>query len=177
MPGDATRPILDRIKENVFNLVGTARIRGRWWLDLFAGTGGVGIEALSRGADFCVFIENNREAIRTIHENLAITRLADRADVRRDDAFAYLNRRASDDEPFDVIYVAPPQYQELWQKTLGAIDRQPEWLFPNGIVIVQIDPREYGEATLDHLELYDQRRYGNTMLCFYERRQTSGPEE
>jgi 16S rRNA G966 N2-methylase RsmD len=124
-----------------------------------------------------VFIDSNREAIKIIQENLAITGLADRAEVRRDDAFAYLNRRAPDDEPFDVIYVAPPQYQELWQKTLGAIDRQPEWLFPNGIVIVQIDPREYGDATLDHLELYDQRRYGNTMLCFYQRRQIPEHEE
>src|SRR5512143_1674201 len=89
VPGDTTRPITDRVKEALFNIIGGDVIDSRWW-DLFAGTGAVGIEALSRGAAFARFTDLNRLPIDTIKSNLATAALADRADVRRADAFAQL---------------------------------------------------------------------------------------
>ena len=166
VPGDSTRPIMDRVKENLFNILGSS-VSGSRWLDLFAGTGQVGIEALSRQAAEVVFVDNIYAAVRTIHENLRHTQLADYAQVHKVDAFRYLESPAG--APFDLIYVAPPQYKELWQKVLLIIDQQPgQYLNPDGLVVVQIDPVEYVELELVSLIAFDQRRYGSTMLCFYE---------
>ncbi len=165
VPGSATRPITDRVKENLFNLVRDDLV-GTRWLDLFAGTGQVGIEALSRGATSVVFLDTAVQAVRTLHENLRATNLTERAVVRKADAFAYLRHGATD--LFDVIYVAPPQYRQLWLKALEMIDAQPDKLLrPDGLVIVQIHPKEYQETPWQRLHLTDQRQYGATMLCFY----------
>ena len=174
VPGDSTRPIMDRVKEALFNILGTG-IRGCSFLDLFAGTGSVGIEALSRGADRVVFIDNDRLAIRTIHENLEHTRLAERAEVLRADAFAYLQQQ--NPEAFEYIYVAPPQYKGMWKAILLALDEDPAHLQPDGVVVVQIDPREREDVTLDVLRLYDERVYGRTLLWFFERPADEEPSD
>ncbi|NIV33769.1 MAG: hypothetical protein GWN58_31280 [Anaerolineae bacterium] len=70
--------------------------------------------------------------------------------------------------PFDLIYIAPPQYQALWSKTLLALDAAPRWLDPGGLVIVQIFPKEFEPLSLTNLRLSEQRKYGSTLLCFYE---------
>jgi 16S rRNA (guanine966-N2)-methyltransferase len=166
VPGDTTRPITDRVKENLFNILGDW-VQDTRWLDLFAGTGQVGIEALSRGASEVVFVDKARPAIMTIRNNLQHTKLTKGAEVFHQDAFDYLHQMNV--APFDVIFIAPPQYQELWRKVLLILDRQLDvFLSPQGLVIVQIDPKEYREQDLKNLFLYDQRKYGNTMLCFYE---------
>jgi 16S rRNA (guanine(966)-N(2))-methyltransferase RsmD len=164
VPGDSTRPITDRVKENLFNIIGP-EIVGTSFLDLFAGTGGVGIEALSRGADFARFYDLERRAVRTIHDNLEITKLGDRAEVQQRDALVVLAN--GPDRAFDTIFIAPPQYQELWKQALLALDAQPGWLEATGWVVVQIDPREFEEVELGELELFDRRKYGNTELLFY----------
>ncbi|MCB8945472.1 MAG: 16S rRNA (guanine(966)-N(2))-methyltransferase RsmD [Ardenticatenaceae bacterium] len=165
VPGDTTRPIMDRVKESLFNILGLDVLDTRW-LDLFAGTGQVGIEALSRGAAEVVFTDNTRQAIKTIHENLQTTQLSQQAQVVQVDAFAYL--RGFGDRPFDIIYVAPPQYKEMWVEVMTIVDERPSHLLaPDGLVIVQIDPKEYRPLTLKNLTLDDQRRYGNTQLDFY----------
>lgn len=167
VPGEKTRPMMDRIKENLFNLLGPHFVPESRWLDLFAGTGQVGIEALSRGASEVVFVDTLRAAINTVHGNLKLTDLADGARVVHKDAFAYL--RTSVNTPFDVVFVAPPQYHGIWEEVLAVIDEKPErYLTPLGFVIVQIDPREYEEQALQGLQLYERRTYGNTELCFYE---------
>lgn len=165
VPGDSTRPIMDRVKENLFNLLRdeTADLR---WLDLFAGTGQVGIEALSRGAAEVVFIDSVRAAIRTIEANLRHTRLAENGTVIRSDAFTYLKRQGK--RPFDLIYIAPPQYQRLWVQAIQQVDRQTSTLLTeNGIAVVQINPKESEELPLKNLTIYDQRKYGNTLLIFF----------
>jgi len=165
VPGEGTRPITDRVKESLFNILG-ADVRDARFLDLFAGTGGVGIEALSRGAREAVFVEQGRAALDTIRANLALTRLAARARVVRADVFAFL--AGTPDAPFDYIYIAPPQYKELWSQTLRAVDAHPAWLSEDSQVIVQIHPREFHDLALEHLTLADERKYGSTVLCFYE---------
>ena len=166
VPGDAIRPITDRVKESLFNILGDFVVGARV-LDLFAGTGAVGIEALSRGAAEAVFIDKSSAALRTIRANLQHTRLADRATVLRADAFKYLTGPI--EAPFDLIYVAPPQYKGLWSDALRALDARPAWLSKrSGIVVAQIHPREYQDLLLHNLVEYDQRKYGSTLLCFYE---------
>lgn len=165
VPGDSTRPIMDRVKENLFNIIGPW-VAGSRWLDLFAGTGQVGIEALSRGAVETVFVDKVRPAIRTIQANLETTKLTAVAQVVQSDAFAYLRRGGG---LFDVVYVAPPQYLGVWVEVMRVLDARPnDFLTTDGVIIVQIDPKEYEELALSNLTLYQSRRYGNTQLCFYE---------
>ncbi len=166
VPGETTRPITDRTKEALFSILGNWIVDARV-LDLFGGSGAVGIEALSRGAAHVTFVEQAQAATRAIGENLRITNLADRALVKRADAFKFLAQ--SPPEPFDLIYIAPPQYKQLWINAVQTIDEHlGEWLLPDGAVIAQIHPKEYQELALQNLVLYDQRRYGSTLLCFYE---------
>ncbi len=165
VPGDTTRPIMDRAKENLFNLLGD--VAGERWLDLFGGTGQVGIEALSRGAAEVVFIDKVRPAIRTIESNLKTTKLTDRAEVVQMDAFTYL--RGFNKRPFHLVYVAPPQYKKLWIEAMEILDQNPTtFLTERGIVVVQIDPKEFEDLSLNNLSMYEKRKYGNTLFCFYE---------
>jgi 16S rRNA (guanine(966)-N(2))-methyltransferase RsmD len=157
---------MDRVKESLFNILGA--VGGTRWLDLFAGTGQVGIEALSRGAAAVVFVDSARAAIQTVRDNLAYTRLTDGATVVQADAFRFL--RETSEPPFDVVFIAPPQYKELWIAALSAVDAAAErYLTEDGQAVVQIDPREFKELPLLNLVLRDKRRYGNTLLCFYAR--------
>lgn len=167
VPGDTTRPITDRVKENLFNIVGNWVVHTRW-LDLFAGTGQVGIEALSRGAQEVVFIESAARAVRVIQSNLLHTKLSESGIVVHTDAFAYLKQRI--EQPFDVIFVAPPQYKNYWSRVLHILDQKINtYLTQDGVVIVQIDPKEHQMLELATLYEFDIRTYGNTMLSFYER--------
>ena len=135
-------------------------------LDLFGGTGAVGIEALSRGAEHVFFVDRSRAAVRTILQNLTHCRVAERATVARRDSFEFIEK--FEGEPFDLIYIAPPQYRELWKKALAAVDGCAALLVEESVVIVQIDPHEETPVELDSLIEFDRRRYGSVMLIFYE---------
>lgn len=189
-----TRPIIDRVKTALFDIL-SVRVEDVSFLDLFAGTGSVGIEALSRGAASATFIELNASMLKLVRENLQITGLADRAETLHADAFKFLQARATDPgrsqgqaipsprhaqgaregrpyerRNYDIIYVAPPQYQGMAARALGLLDSSP--LVPeSGLVIVQIHPKERPEVIavpLACLRLTDERRYGSTLLLFYE---------
>ncbi len=163
VPGGGTRPITDRAKSALFSILGQDVIGCRF-LDLFAGTGQVGIEALSRGAAEAVFVERGAAALQTIRENLAATRLTERGQVVRADVFEYLR---GEPQPFDYVYIAPPQYRGLWLEALRAVDERPGWLTEDGWVIVQMDRREYQDVPLTNLRLFDRRDYGGVTLCMY----------
>lgn len=168
VPGDSTRPITDRVKAALFSILNSQdMIEARRYLDLFGGTGAVGIEALSRGAAEVVFCERDRLALKTLRRNLEATGLAEGAVVVPGDAFAYLQRPNL--AAFDVIYIAPPQYQGLWLRALERVDARPELLTPDGFAIVQIFPKEWSPPVLKELTLLDQRRYGSTELFFLGR--------
>jgi 16S rRNA G966 N2-methylase RsmD len=112
-----------------------------------------------------VFCERDRTALRTLRHNLELTGLAGRATVVAGDAFAYLARPQA--EAFDIIYIAPPQYQELWLRALRLVDDRPEVLTSEGQAIVQIFPKEWAEPKLVNMILIDERRYGSTALFFF----------
>jgi 16S rRNA (guanine966-N2)-methyltransferase len=168
VPGDTTRPITDRTKESLFNIIGSD-IEQSSFLDLFAGTGGVGIEAISRGAYYVRFIDKIRLAVETIKANLESSGLKVDCDVIQADAFHILSK--SPDRQFDYIFIAPPQYKKMWVKALALLDQNTGWLGNDSWVIVQIHPVELEEMILNHLNLFDQRKYGSTTLLFYETKQ------
>lgn len=166
VPGNTTRPITDRVKEALFNILGTDVI-GSNFLDLFGGTGSVGIESLSRGAKKCVFLEISSQAVTTIKNNLKATRLGDFAQVLMVDAFRYLEKQPV--EKFEYIFIAPPQYKSMWKKALLLVDHNQDLLTEDGWVIVQIHPVEFEEINLSNLQEFDRREYGSTLLLFYSR--------
>lgn len=167
VPGDSTRPIMDRVKESLFNIIGRDVIDSTF-LDLFAGTGSVAIEALSRGAASAMLLDIDAKAIRTIQENLQQTKLESRAVVRKQDAFALL--RSSPEHAFDFVYIAPPQYHAVWRSALQQLDANSKWVAEDGQIIVQIDPTEREQVALQRFEPFDERRYGNTLLWFFQHR-------
>jgi 16S rRNA (guanine966-N2)-methyltransferase len=172
-----TRPIIDRVKTALFDILST-RVEDARFLDLFAGTGSVGIEALSRGAASATFIEMNYRVLKLVRENLKITGLGDRAEILHTDAFKFLQSYISESQTlpgsqkrqYDIIYVAPPQYQGMAARALQLLDNS--HLVPGtGLVIVQIHPKERPVVTavpLTRLTLTDERRYGSTLLMFYK---------
>ncbi|MEW6084389.1 MAG: 16S rRNA (guanine(966)-N(2))-methyltransferase RsmD [Chloroflexota bacterium] len=169
--GDTTRPITDRVKEALFNIISSDVIASNWW-DLFAGTGAVGIEALSRGAAFVRFTDSNREPIETIKYNVEHCGFTSQAEIRRADAFAYL--ASPPDRQFEYIYIAPPQFKDMWVKALELVDDNIKWLADDGWAIVQIAPREFkfSTVTLKNLEQFDERKYGTTLLVFYQKKES-----
>jgi 16S rRNA (guanine966-N2)-methyltransferase len=169
VPGDSTRPILDRVKVPLFDIL-RPQLEGISMLDLFGGTGAVGIEALSQGAKHCVFLDTNARAVSTIKDNLTTCELLEKAEVRHTDAFIYLKNCA---KSFDLIFIAPPQYKGLWIEAIRMIAERPHLLADEGLIIVQIDPKEYELLQLETLRETQQRKYGNTVLVFYSK--FSGP--
>jgi 16S rRNA (guanine966-N2)-methyltransferase len=165
VPGDSTRPILDRVKTPLFDIL-RPTLAGSSVLDLFGGTGAVGIEALSQGAAHCVFLDVNARAVATIKENLTTCGFSDRAEVRHTDAFIYLK---NSQKSFDLIYIAPPQYKGIWIEALRTVAERPHLLADKGQIIVQIDPKEYEKLALETLTEQSQRTYGNTVLVFFTR--------
>jgi 16S rRNA (guanine966-N2)-methyltransferase len=158
-----TRPITDRAKESLFNIL-APRIPDRRFLDLFAGTGSVGIEALSRGCAHATFVERSSRAVQGIRHNLALTGLESRAEVVSRDVFAYLREA---ERPFDVIFVAPPQWRGLWSRAVQLLDGRPGWLAENAVVVAQHDPAESARLDLERLRLSDQRTYGRVQFTFF----------
>lgn len=166
-----TRPVIDRVKTALFDILG-ARVDDVRFLDLFAGTGAVGLEALSRGADHATFIELSQQVVAVLRENLQTTGLADRAEVIKGDAFRFLDLAAAQGKRYDMVYIAPPQYHQLAAKAMAQVERLP-LTEAGALVIVQIFPKE--RVDLDQLPLQkfrqvDERRYGSTLLLFYEHR-------
>lgn len=162
---EGTRPISDRAKEALMSILGQ-RIPGARVLDLFAGVGNVGIEALSRGAAHATFVDRERGPIADIRKNLEKTRLAESATVVRADVFDHLRR--PDTRPFDIVFCGPPQWLGLWEQTANALDERPELLTPDGVAVIQCDRAEWKPPALGNLAITGERRYGSTLLAFLE---------
>ena len=167
-----TRPIIDRVKTALFDILST-EVEETRFLDLFGGTGSVGIEALSRGATHATFIEMNFKVLKLLRENLQTTGLADRAETLQGDAFKFLEQKSKGTpqtaDPYDIVYVAPPQYHGMAARALEILDTSP-LVAEHGLVIVQIHPKEretVAAIACQRLALSDERRYGSTLLMFY----------
>lgn len=164
IPGNQTRPITDRVKENLFNIIGSDIINSTF-LDVFAGTGSVGIEAYSREAEYIQFIEKNKKVFLILRDNLRYISNQKAFSLINTDAYKYLKNYSP--RRFDYIFIAPPQYRRMWKRAIKLIDENKDLLNDNGWIIVQIDPIEYESLQVLNFIEFDKRKYGNTMLVFF----------
>lgn len=167
-PGKATRPVLSRVRQAIFNTIGTA-IEGNRVLDLFAGSGGFAIEALSRGAASAVTIDLDAAAVKAIRANLAHCKVEEPVEVYKNDAFAAIEKLAARGARFDLIAIAPPYWKGLQGRALAAVDRA-ELLAPGGLLFVQRDEKEApSPERAGRLVRSKVKEYGNTIVEWYER--------
>ena len=157
--GEAVRPTYSRVKEAMFSIV-QFDIEGRRVLDLFAGSGQLGIEALSRGAQSCVFVDIGKTALGTVFENLKATGLSDRAALMNADALSYLG---SCREPFDLVFLDPPYASGLLEKALLLL---PQVLNKGACVVCETSSETVLPDTLDTLTA-KRYKYGATALWIY----------
>ena len=162
--GIDTRPTTDRVKEGIFSSI-QFELEGRRVLDLFGGTGQMGIEALSRGAAHCTFVDLRKEAVAIIRENVALTGFEDRAQIIQGDALAFLSRCR---ETFDVIFLDPPYGSGLLEKTMelvGTIDIVSE----NGIIVCENGSSAGWPMVSPPYRLQKEYRYGKIKTAVYRR--------
>jgi 16S rRNA (guanine(966)-N(2))-methyltransferase RsmD len=158
------RPTSDRVKESMFNIL-QDDIVGKVVLDLFAGTGNLGIEALSRGAKKTIFVEKGRQALRLIERNLTQFGLEERSEILPKDAnraIGILNQRG---ESFDLILMDPPYEKGLIQRTLMKLNSYPIY-HKDSILVIEHDRREPLSTVMDGWNLIRQRRIGDTVISF-----------
>jgi 16S rRNA (guanine966-N2)-methyltransferase len=169
-PGPGTRPLGDRVKETLFAIL-EPRLRGSTFLDLFAGSGAAGIEALSRGAARAIFVEHDAAALRTVERNLERTHLAgEGAGLVRADALQYLRGAARVDAPFDVVFVDPPYAEsDLLRQSLEllAATGARRSLAPGATVVAKHSWRTPPPASVGLLASERERRFGETTLTFF----------
>lgn len=161
--GLKTRPTTDRVKEALFNILGQT-MQGSSFLDLFAGTGAIGIEALSRGAESLVLVEKGPQALRVIKENLELTGLGNNAKVINKDVYIAMETLQS--EQYDYIFMDPPYLKEHEGKVLCIIDRL-SLLKDNGIVVIERSKLDTLPLQVGRIKLYREEKYGDTVLSFY----------
>lgn len=162
-----TRPVSDRAREGLFSSLG-GLVDGARCLDLFAGSGAVGIEALSRGAAWCTFVERGRPAAAVVRENLARTKLADRAEVRIVDVRSYLRKRSSATPAVDLVFVDPPYDTgpDALAGVVAALDAG--WLAgEEWVVVVTRGQKGLLPAVPVHWAAWRQLRYGDSLLTLY----------
>lgn len=173
MPGGGkTRPAMDKVKGSTFNIIAPI-VFGARFLDLFAGSGNLGIEALSRGGSYAAFVDASRECTKTIHENLEMCRLAEQAEVFTMDCLKFL-KTWKYTEPFQVVFIDPPYLKGLLEPLL---DYLPECSFFNAETLFIIERQKkdsIGLADRPRFIQVDERNFGDTVLTFF--RLGSSPE-
>ena len=161
--GSSVRPTTDRVRESVFNSLGSlGRVADAVVLDLFAGTGALGIEALSRGARRATFVERDRVALGAVRANLDRTGLSDRAEVVAGDALEFVRRPRPEDvgAPFDLVLLDPPYAFDAWPELLA--DVAARW--PGAWVVGESDRVVVDEPADTSQRLVTVRRYGTTVV-------------
>lgn len=172
LEGMETRPTTDRVKEGLFNII-QFDIEGRRVLDLFAGTGQLGIECLSRGAEFAVFLDQRADAVKLIRENLHTTGLQDRAQVIQGDAMAFLNKSPG---KFDLIFLDPPYQSGLLEEAVQSLTAF-DILNPHGIIIAEHPVNRPMPLSVATGYTYRTYRYGKIGLTIYRRSANEKSEE
>ena len=160
-PGEVTRPTSDRVREALFSVLG-ASVQGARVLDLFAGSGALGIEALSRGAASAVFVDRAPRAIAAVQANLAALGIA--AEVRRIEARAWLRTASMRGEAYDLVFLDPP-YRRAGELGRELSDGLAAVLAPGGRVVTESNRRDPLELKLP---LLDERRYGDTVIRIHD---------
>ncbi len=163
------RPTSDRVKETVFNIL-SSQIVGAAVLDLFAGTGNLGLEALSRGATSATFFDVAKQSLAAIKENIAHTNFKDRCEVRKTDALLGLNFFQKSPRKFDLVFCDPPYNRGLIDKVLTILDNPDSILSPDAILIVEHSCHEKLTDRLAYLQLKRTEKFGETLISFVVRK-------
>ncbi|MHB1392034.1 MAG: 16S rRNA (guanine(966)-N(2))-methyltransferase RsmD [Clostridia bacterium] len=170
------RPTSDKVKESLFNILGDVVIDSVF-LDLFGGTGGIGIEALSRGAKHAVFADADIKSIKVLKGNLEHLNIKDNVEVFNTEYSTAISKLYMNKKEFDIIFIDPPYSVGLAQNALKEIDKYPI-LAQSGLIIVEHDSRDDMPSSLGKLYMYRSKQYGNTTLSFYAiSKQTQQKEE
>ncbi|MFY0546121.1 16S rRNA (guanine(966)-N(2))-methyltransferase RsmD [Brevibacillus sp. H7] len=165
VPGKGTRPTTDKVKESIFNMIGPY-FSGGLALDLYAGTGGLGIEALSRGADRAVFVELDAKAFSVVKQNVSACRLEDRAELYRTDAARALKALSKRGLSFDLVFLDPPYAKQRIVEEIAEM-QELHLLAPGAWIVAEHDagitlPEQIGECSMDR-----SVTYGETAVTIY----------
>lgn len=163
LEGDATRPTSERAKEAIFSSLFTA-VSGANVLDLFSGSGQMGIEAISRGAARCTFVDQARAAADIIRENVKACRFEDKSLLLQREVSAYI---VSANAKFDLIFLDPPYGKDLVNKTMTLIDKH-DLLANDGIIVAESDDVDPVGDTFGKLVLYKTAKYGRAVIRYYK---------
>ncbi|MBP3274733.1 MAG: 16S rRNA (guanine(966)-N(2))-methyltransferase RsmD [Butyrivibrio sp.] len=167
--GNDTRPTQDRIKETLFNMIQN-QVPGSVFIDLFAGSGGIGIEALSRGAVRAVFVENNVNAYKCILENLKTTHFEEQATVLKQDVV--LGLRSIKEKEADIIFIDPPYHGELYERTLSQLSEM-NYVTANTMIIVEADLNlDFSFAENYGFEVRREKEYKTNKHVFLYRKES-----
>jgi 16S rRNA (guanine(966)-N(2))-methyltransferase RsmD len=158
----STRPTTDRIKESLFNII-AAYIPGAYVLDLFAGTGNLGIESLSRGAEFAIFVDKSPVAAKIILENLTHTKLSQKAQIYTCDWFSFINKFDTTYKKFDIIFMDPPYSQEFIVPVLREIWKK-RLLKEDGMIIVEREKTDVISEIIEGFRIVREKEYGRTVI-------------
>ena len=165
LEGLNTRPTLDRVIEALFNII-QFDIVDKDVLDLFAGSGALGIEAISRGAKSATFCDNSREAIKVIKTNIENTNNIDRSTIINKDFIEALEKLEKENKKFDIIFLDPPYKTDFSEKAIKKIIDS-NLLSKEGIIILETDDIKKEETIQNEgIEIFDKREYGRVILIF-----------
>ncbi|WP_062105178.1 16S rRNA (guanine(966)-N(2))-methyltransferase RsmD [Bacillus niameyensis] len=166
VPGRGTRPTTDKVKETIFNMIGPFFSEGTV-LDLFAGSGALGIEALSRGIDKGIFVDKDMKAIQTIKTNIQLCNLDDKSEIYRNDAERALHAISKRNIQFDYIFLDPPYHKQKLESLLEQIEMN-QLLKPEGAIVCEHDSNVVLPIQIGCLEQWKQGDYGATGLSIYK---------
>ena len=163
------RPTSDKVREALFSILST-RVEGARFLELFAGTGAVGIEALSRGAERAVFVDGSAKAARIIRENLDSLGYREQAAVVAKDVLQFLKKTAAELGPFDIVFVDPPYHEEVGPKTMEALgDEDADYIGANAVVVYEHHKKYPAPEAIGRLAKKKDYVYGDTVVSVYKK--------
>jgi 16S rRNA (guanine966-N2)-methyltransferase len=165
--GMDTRPTSDRVKESVFNII-SKKVYGARVLDLFSGTGNLGLESLSRGADWCTFIEKNKNTHKILIENINNLGFKDKSQVYNNDAFEVIEMIGKNTTKYDIIFLDPPYSKGLIEKAILKID-EINLINSDGIIMSEYDENDVIPEAINNFKIYRTEKYGRTKISFWNK--------
>lgn len=162
-----TRPTADRVKQSIFNII-ALKIREAKVLDLFAGTGNLGLEAISQGASSCTFVEHNKTTFGILNENIEMLNFNSRVEKYNGEAIASLGNLANKGRDYDVIFLDPPYGKGLIEAALIEIDKK-NMLTQDGLIVSEYDVNDVIPEKIGGLKIYRTIKYGRTKISLWER--------
>ncbi|WP_456279460.1 16S rRNA (guanine(966)-N(2))-methyltransferase RsmD [Bacillus sp. AK128] len=164
--GQSTRPTTDKVKESIFNIIGPY-FDGGLGLDLFGGSGGLGIEALSRGVEKVIFVDIDQKAIQTIKQNVEACRLKEKVEIYRNEAEKALKALIKRELSFDIIFLDPPYHKQKLEALISIIDSN-SLINPGGKIVVEHTTEVEMPEKIGKLNLIRFEKYGITAISIYE---------